>query len=58
MSMDLEENEEGIEEENLTCISQEYSPKAVSNLDLKNPYVHMHPVMLLADWRKTLLLGV
>lgn len=56
--MDLEENEEGIEEENLTCTSQEYSPKAVSNLDLKNPYVHMHPVMLLADWRKTLLLGV
>lgn len=54
MSMDLEESDEGI---NLTCISQEYSSKTVSNLDLTNP-VCMHPVMLPVEWRNTLLWGV
>lgn len=40
--MDLEERDKGI---NLTCISQEYNSKTVSNLDLTNP-VCMHPLML------------
>lgn len=49
MSIDFEESEDGI---NLTCISQEYSPKTVSNLGLKNP-VCMYPVMLPEKWRIT-----
>lgn len=54
MSMDLEERDKGI---NLTCISQEYNSKTVSNLDLTNP-VCMHPLMLSVEWRNTLLSGV
>ena len=49
MSMDYEENEERV---SLICISQEYSPKTVSNLGPTNP-VCMHPVTLSVKRRNT-----
>lgn len=49
MSTDYEESEEGT---SLACISQDYSPKTMSNLGLPNP-VCMHPGMLSAKRRNT-----
>lgn len=56
MSTDFEESEEGI---NLTFISQEYSPKTVSNPGVIKP-AHLHPVRLSVKGIKgsILLLGV
>lgn len=51
MSVYFKKSEEGI---NLTCTSQEYSPKTVGNLGLTN-LVCTHPVMLSVKERNTVL---